>query len=277
MSEFPTRCALCGALTPAPGTEAETQSKTEFHCQDKEIPGRAWGDVFWGLSLIFRRRSLLTWAMAPVGVNLLLILLFFAFFWNWFYQYVHHFLSSVVQSLGWLNFLGFVLGAFSTVAITLLALLLFLPLLSLVAIPFLDPLAARTEALLHRRAEAAPFHLGVILSEVLWMSFFKLIVLLPALLFLFIPLVGPLLLSCVLAALLSLDFLDVIWMRKGYRFEEKMAFIKRQKRDWFLFFLPLTLMIWVPVLQIVIFPAATVGAVRFFLRAQKNAVPEASQ
>lgn len=153
----------------------------------------------------------------------------------------------------------------------LLFVFLFIPLLGLVCLPFFDPLAAKTEAkLLGQSRSAAALSLKQLAKEIILLLGFKLFILVPSLLLLLIPLAGPLLFTAVMAMLMSFDFLDVIWMRRAYTFADKLRFIQQNLLAWLLFWLPLSLMLWIPVLQILMLPGAVVGATRFYLSAQKS-------
>lgn len=255
-----TACAVCAA--------PEAHELPEQACV-KPAPSWRLLDVFWGLKMVLLRPELRSLALWPVVISLGVLSVSLL----WGYGAVHEALTAWLQTSmdpGWgRNLLSFLLGALGLLGVGLLFGFLFLPVLGLISIPFLEPLAARLEKLLQPAPYAVGVGLSTLLREIAALTLAKLLLLGVALLGLLIPLLGPLLFTFLMAVMLSLDFLDVIWMRKGYRFQQKLEFLSINRRGWLLFLLPLMLMVWLPLLQILILPAATAGAVRFFLQAEK--------
>jgi len=259
------RCQSCGQ------TAAETPCSEV--CAQARFSRRPWqrlGDVLWGTWMVWTRPQLIGLSFLPLclTVGLLLGGLWFSF--AWFQRYLNAWLADTVSSPWGLPLLQTLVTVFSTFGIVLLLLVLFLPVAAVLTMPFMDPVAAQIETrLLGEAREAPPFHLPTLLREMGLLTLLKLVLLLPALFF-WVPVLGPLLVLFSLALILSLDFLDLIWMRKGYAFAEKKAFLRANLGGWLLFTLPLMLMIWVPVLQVLLLPGASAGAVRFFLAARKT-------
>lgn len=252
------RCAVCGE----PGTA---------HDSHTHQLGTSWRlmDVFWGIVKVFTNLKLLPWALAPVflSIGLLVVALYYGL--TPFYLWSQEQLAQSLQS-GWtLEFISILFSATAVIGSGLLFAFLLMPVLGLVSIPFLDPIAARIEQKLITSPYQTPVSLGTIFKEMGALLVFKLLFLIPALALFWVPLLGPLIITFAMALILSLDFLDVIWMRKGYRFQEKREFLAKNKGAWLLFILPIMLMIWIPLLQIIMLPGATAGAVRFYLNARK--------
>lgn len=264
------RCATCGQRLES---EAEAPSFCSPACEAyRKLKGQGRFrplDVFWGAWTVWTRPGLIGLSLLPLFLTAVLLLLALAFSFQHFYAWFNAWLEQVASSGQALPLLQILLVSFSTFSVLVLSLVLFLPVAALITMPFMDPLVAKVEARqLGEARAAAPFHLPTLLREMLRLLGLKLLLLLPLLLF-WVPVLGPLLVLFSLALVLSLDFLDLLWMRKGYTFADKRRFLRQNLSGWLLFALPLTLMLWVPVLQLLLLPAASAGAVRWFLVAKK--------
>lgn len=256
------RCTRCGILTDGP------------LCDDCfEAPrlqtGQRIFDVLWGVRQAFGQGDLFLWSTAPVVLSVVGLVLGLGYGFSWFnvtfarWLMLHvppGFISQVVVTLTTL---------FSFVAAAILFSFLFLPVVGLICMPFLEPLVARLEARLLGQRRTATVGIKMLLREAGLLLAFKLVLLLPAFLLAGIPLIGPMLFTAVVALTLSLDFLDILWMRRGYSFAEKRHFLERNLAGWIFFLLPLMLMVWLPLLQLLIVPGAAAGAVRFYLASKK--------
>lgn len=266
------RCATCGqkleAEAPSDGL-AFCASACEAY-QGLKGQGRLrLLDVFWGGWTVWTRPGLIALSLLSLFLTALLLGLTLVFSFQRFYAWFNAWLEQVASSAQALPLLQILVVSFSTFSVLVLSLVLFLPVAALVTMPFMDPLVAKIEARqLGEARPAVPFHLPTLLREMLRLLGLKLLLLLPLLLF-WVPVLGPLLVLFSLALVLSLDFLDLLWMRKGYAFADKLRFLRQNALGWLLFTLPLMLMLWVPVLQLLMLPAASAGAVRWFLVAKK--------
>ncbi len=253
---LPLRCATCG------------EPEAEQHIHELASSWRIM-DPFWGILRVFTQIKLLPWALAPVFLSILLLAAALYYGLTPFYLWSQEWLAQSLQS-GWtLEFISILFSATAVIGSGILFAFLLMPVLGLVSIPFLDPIAARVEQQLITSPYSTPVSFGTMLKEIAALTIFKVLILIPALALFWLPLIGPVLITFAMALVLSLDFLDVIWMRKGYRFKEKRAFLAKNKASWLLFILPIMLMVWIPLLQILMLPGATAGAVRFYLNARK--------
>jgi uncharacterized protein involved in cysteine biosynthesis len=151
----------------------------------------------------------------------------------------------------------------------LLFMLLFLPLASLISIPFLERLSQRGEDLLLgkvRQQDLPGLPFKVWWRELLGLLGLKVLVLLLGLPLLLIPMVGAVLYLWLLSVLTAFDSLDLVLSRKGFRLAEKGLFLRQHGWRLLFFSLPLLLTGWIPVLQLLLLPAATLAAVHLFLR-----------
>jgi uncharacterized protein involved in cysteine biosynthesis len=153
-----------------------------------------------------------------------------------------------------------------------LFLVLFLPVVSLVCMPFLEPLAlAAEEQWLGGPSRSAPgLGVGMMVADMFRLLALKLVVMLVALPLLLIPGLGFLLYLWVMAMLTALDFWDLTLGRKHYRFGAKLAFFRRHAPTFVLFSLPLMLMVWIPVLQLLMVPAGAVAGALLYLQLPKQ-------
>lgn len=227
-------------------------------------------DVPWGTLQVFVRPDLRPWALAPVAVSGLLLGIAVWFGFGWFSSWFNTWLSQALTPGLLSSVLQAFVAAFSALGSLIIFGFLFLPVLGLVCMPFFDPLAARLEAsLLGESSPAVPIKIPVLLREMALLLVLKLVLIVPALFLLGVPLIGPFVLTGVLAIVLSLDFLDIIWMRKGYGFQDKLNFLKQNFTPWLIYLAPLLVLSWIPLLQLLILPGAAAGAVRFYLNAKK--------
>lgn len=238
------------------------QPKTQFWSRLSDVP--------WGLGLVFRTPSLRRLVWLPLCLTVLGLGLALGLGLHWFQTYLSQWIDLILPVGTTAYGLRTFFSVFSYFSALLLFMVLFLPLSSLLTMPFMDPLSAQTEALLLKESPSPPLNPALIFKGMLWLSLFKFLFLLLALALLALPLVGPFCFSFLLSLMVSLDFLDLIWMRKGYCFREKRAFLKANWGGWWLYNLALMPMLWIPLLQLLLVPAASAGAVRFYLAARKS-------
>jgi CysZ protein len=269
------RCPLCGV----PGT-AERCPRCQQSARTVPLQTPFWGALWavprglitlladrrlWGLSLLPLALAVVLLATG-VGLGLSRLQGFLAALltgytegtWLWVLQGLSFLLSSV-------------LGVF-------LFLVLFLPVVSLVCMPFLEPLAlAAEEYWLGGASPSGPgLGLGAILADMLRLLVFKLALMLLALPLLLIPGLGFLLYLWIMAMLTAIDFWDLTLGRKHYRFGAKLAFIRRHAGAFMAFSLPLMLMVWIPVLQLLMVPAGAVAGALLYLQLPKQEPSDAS-
>ncbi|MGV3523610.1 MAG: EI24 domain-containing protein [Candidatus Sericytochromatia bacterium] len=228
-------------------------------------------DVPWGTWQILSDGPLRTLAFWPLVLTCALLAVALWFGFGWFQTYLNTWINQTLSSGFWTSLLTVFLAVFSGVGALVLFAFFFVPVMSLVCLPFLDPLSLRVERRWIGELAATGPPWKVLLKEMLALLGVKLLLLVPGLLLLGVPIAGPLVFAILMAMTLSLDFLDLLWMRKGYRLGDKLDFLKRNQLGWIFFLLPLTLMVWVPVLQLLLIPGAAAGAVRFYLAADKRA------
>lgn len=186
-------------------------------------------------------------------------------------------LAQSLQGGGILFALQGVSLAFASFALAVLFLFLFLPVSSLVCLPFLDQISQKMEIQLLGTPlqPSASLSLGFILKEMGLLLGFKLLILVLGLPLLLIPVLGFPLYLFLLGLLTAVDFLDLLLSRKGFQFGEKLDYFRRHFAAFTLFSLPLIAMAWIPLLQLLILPGAAAGGVLFYLHQPKSFPPNA--
>jgi CysZ protein len=258
----PARCERCG--TPA-------ESALCAACEAGKAPRLGWRlfDVPWGMAQVLSQGDLLPLAIAPILLSgaVLTISLFLGY--GWLNRYITTWLAQSMTPGTGSSLLQALASTLGVVGAVLIFGFLFLPLLGLVCMPFFDPLVSKLEKRQLGERPTVPLKLGVLLREMVLLLILKLALLIPSLFLLGVPVLGPVLFTLVLTMVLSLDFLDILWMRRGYSFSAKVGFLSRNFVAWLLYLAPLLLIVWIPLLQLLMLPGAAAGAWRFYLSAKK--------
>lgn len=263
------RCPLCGV----PGT-----SDCCDRCQHsaRPVPERPplWSAVWAvpsGLMTLMAHRRLWTLSLWPLALGVVLLATAVGLGLSRLQAFLAALLAGYTEGT-WLWILQGLSFVLSSALGVFLFLVLFLPVVSLVCMPFLEPLAlAAEEQWLGGASPSGPgLGLGTILADMLRLLVFKLALMLLALPLLLIPGLGFLLYLWIMAMLTALDFWDLTLGRKHYRFGAKLAFFRRYAPTFVLFSLPLMLMVWIPVLQLLMVPAGAVAGALLYLQLPKQ-------
>lgn len=219
-----------------------------------------------GTLFLFKHPVLLLNSILPI----LLTLIFLCFF---IYEFVHIiiiWIDSYFETLSLFErIIEFVVFILSSLLGTFIAYWMFLPLISLISIPFIDRLSVKTEELLlGQQVDTQTSSTIFVLKEMLKLGLFKALVLLISSPLLFIPGPGQLGFILITTLLTSIDFFDMIMSRKNYTFSQKEHFIRSNFIYFILFSIFLFPMALIPVLQFLIIPATSVGSVIFFIEAK---------
>lgn len=259
------RCTICGDFSE----QVYCSEKCQAFKQGRNPLKRSL-DLIWGIRTMLGNKHLLKLSIVPLALSVFILALALWFGLDWFQAYLSGWISLLLPQGFWSGSLKAFLLLFSWFSAGLFFVVLFLPISALIMMPFMDPVSGHVEAQLLKASPGISLNIPYLLKEIFWLTLFKIVLIAPALLALLIPILGPVIFAFLLSLSISLDFLDLIWMRKKYVFTEKLLFLRQNKLAWFFYNLPLMLMIWVPILQILIIPGAAVGAVRFYLNAQKR-------
>lgn len=269
------RCPLCGV----PGT-AERCHRCQQSPRAVPLQAPLWG-ALWavpsGLMTLLAHRRLLGLSFLPLGLGVVLLAVAVGLGLSRLQVFLAAVLASYTEG-AWLWVLQALSFLLSSVAGVFLFMVLFLPVVSLVCMPFLEPLAqAAEEHWLGGPAEPVPgLAWGTILADMLRLLALKLGVMLLALPLLLIPGLGFLAYLWLMALLTAVDFWDLTLGRKHYRLGAKLAFIRRHAGAFMAFSLPLMLMLWIPVLQLLMVPAGAVAGALLYLQLPKQEPADAS-
>ncbi len=231
--------------------------------------------IFEGLSLFIKNSKLVKLSIIPIFLTFIVLLMAYGSFLYFFISHISQYLPSKEGGEVFMNIARFTVTIFGSLLVAVLMVFLFLPVSSLICIPFNDLISVETESLLlgtqtQVRNEDFFYETKVGLKEVLKLLVFKLLILIIALPLNFIPVVGNILFLFIFSMVTAIDFLDIVMARKKYSLKEKFYFIKLNILPFIMFSIPFILLFWIPLIQILIIPCAAIGGTRFFLEAKKK-------
>lgn len=265
------RCELCGEPK-----QEENLKRCERCLNSSFKPAFSlWRSPFYaleGLMRVVANAELLRLALLPILLTGLILGAVLIWGLSSVFAGLNAWLAQSLRGGGLLMALQGVSLAFASFALAVLFLFLFLPVSSLVCLPFLDQISQKVEALLLGKSQQPPVSLalGFILKEMFLLLGFKLLVLVVGLPLLLIPVLGFPLYLFLMGLLTAVDFLDLLLSRKGFTFAEKLGYFKRYFLPFALFSLPVVGMAWIPILQLLILPGAAAGGVLFYLHHPKS-------
>ncbi len=281
------RCIVCGTLTDFNNTTANSGDQNVDKCQrclnstkaaslKKNSPVKSLFYVFDGFKYLFQSKKLIKLSIVPLLITFFVLAIIYGTSIYLFITGLNQYLPSVEEQGFLINTARSILSVFGTLLITILILFLFLPVSSLICIPFNDIISLEAENIFlgeqNQNSGQGKFleEVKVGLKEVFKLLFLKLIIIILALPLLFIPVAGWVLFIFIISLITAVDFLDVVMARKKYTLKEKIAFIKMNKMAFTMFSIPFLLLFWIPVIQIFIIPGATIGGTKFFLETEKK-------
>ncbi len=266
------RCQTCGVLVEDDSTKC---SRCHNSASQVQPSFRALFYVFDGLIILFKNVRLLKLSLIPLVITFFLIICTYAGSFFLLFQGIETFLPSNESSSTILNVSRYGLAFLGSTVLLIISFFLFLPLSSLVCIPFNDIVSIETERILlgdnlNNENQNSLSEIKVGLKEVFKLLTLKVIVILICLPILIIPIVGQTLFFFILAMVTAIDFLDIIMARKRYFLSEKLLFVKKNFLGFILFSLPLVLLFWIPIIQLLIIPCYAIGGTKFFIESNKS-------
>ena len=268
------RCKTCGVIIADAQTKCQRCEESSYQTTRK-LSFRALFYIFDGLTLLFKNKKLVKLSIFPLVITTILLVLTYTGAIYFLISGIENYLPSgetgglgtTISRYG-LTFVG-------SIALLIVSLFIFLPLASIVCIPFNDLISLETEKVIIGKDsinenQNALEEIKVGIKEVAKLLILKVIVVLISLPIFIIPIVGQPLFLFILAMLTSIDFLDVIMARKKYSLSEKLAFVKKNSFSFVMFSLPLVLLFWIPIVQIMLIPCAVIGGTKFFLESEKK-------
>jgi uncharacterized protein involved in cysteine biosynthesis len=284
------RCIVCGTLIDINNNSLNDQDVSAEKCRrclnssavaslKNAGPARSMFYIFDGFSYLFKKRKLFKLSIVPLLITTFILFLVYGAFLYLFIKGLNQYMpaydpegvSGTIISIG-----KYALGLFGSLLISIFTLFLFLPVSSIICIPFNDIISLEAENIFlgeqAQNTEQGKYidEVKVGVKEMFKLLFFKLLVILIALPLLLIPVFGGILFIFIICLLTAIDFLDIVMARKKYSLSEKLQFIKMNKMAFTTFSVPFLLLFWVPIIQIFIIPSATIAGTKFFLEAKKK-------
>lgn len=262
------RCSVCGIDCVNDTICSE--------CNNNEIkrttPIKSLFYIFDGVSLLLKNKSLIKLSLFPILITTFVLILIYIFIISLFVNGLSEFIPDR-ENLGFFySLIKPLLGAFGIVLISFVSLFLFLPLSSIICIPFNDIISEKTEMILLNKTnkDTNSANLFFSIQEGIKLLIFKVILLIILFPLNFIPVVGNIIYLIILSMTISLDFLDLIMTRKKYSLSDKISFIKINYVSYLFFSLQFLIFFWIPILQILLIPCSAISATKFFIESEKN-------
>lgn len=267
------RCNVCGIKSEL--SNCITCSSLDTAILEKKNKTFPIFYIFQAFTILFKNTKILKLSTFPIAITFIILIGLYAGALSIFFSNLGQYLPSTETS-GFLAISGkYLLGVFGTLLLTILTFFSFLPISSLVCIPFNDVISFETEKILLGKSSNVQegnllLEAKSIIAEVFKLLLFKVIVLALIIPFIFIPVVGQILFIFGLTLITSIDFLDIVMARKKYTFREKFSFIKKNFGAYILFSIPFALMFWIPFIQILLIPSGAIAGTKLFLESDKN-------
>lgn len=231
--------------------------------------------IFQAFGILFKNPKLLKLSILPIILTLIILLSLYVGALYIFFSNMNQYLPSI-EFNGYLITAGkYLLGVFGTLLLTILTFFSFLPVSSLVCIPFNDVISFETEKILlgeskNQEGENLLLEVKSIVAEVIKLLLLKILAIVLLLPLILIPVIGQIAFIFGLTLVTSIDFLDIIMARKKYTFGEKLSFLKNNFGAYILFSIPFALMFWIPLVQILLIPAGAIAGTKLFLESEKK-------
>ncbi|MFN8576500.1 MAG: EI24 domain-containing protein [Candidatus Sericytochromatia bacterium] len=230
--------------------------------------------IFDGIKELFKSKKLLKLSIIPLIITTIFLVITYILAIYFMISGLNTYLP--VEDGGTLKTISkFSLAFIGTLTLMIISLFLFLPLSSLICIPFNDVISQETEKMIlgedsNHQEQNIINEVKVGIKEAFKLLFVKAIVLFISLPVLLIPVIGQITFFFILALITSIDFLDIILSRKKYTLVEKLSFLNKNSTAFILFSIPIMLLFWIPIVQILIIPAGTIGGTKLFLNSKKS-------
>ncbi len=234
---------------------------------------------FRGLRFVFfQHPGLARFWLPPIVVTLALLVLALAGGWAWHDDVVSWLWSAPTGEGFWVSVLGalhWVVSALVLILMWALGLIAVVFLTNVIAAPFNDLLSEEVERLVTGR-EGAPFSLRTLARDsvrTIGLELFKLViyavVMLPMLLFSYVPVVGPVLYAIVgflfTALYFAIDYVDWPASRRNRSIHFRFGMLQDHFLPMFGFGTGVWLFLFIPLVNLLFMPAAVAGGTLLFL------------
>jgi CysZ protein len=267
------RCISCGVILENSSTKCQRCETNNLQNQSNSFIK----PLFYlldGLRTLFKNKKLLKLSILPLIITTFLLIMTYIIAIYFMISGLEIYLPVEETSSATKIVSKYALAFVGTITLMIMSFFMFLPLSSLVCIPFNDFISLETENITLGEDNSTQNQnilneVKVGIKEIFKLLVFKVLVLIISLPVLIIPVVGQTAFFFILALITSIDFLDIIMARKKYTLSEKLSFLNKNSLAFILFSIPIMLLFWVPIVQILIIPAAAIGGTKFFLENQK--------
>lgn len=276
------RCNICG-IKIEEGINSEISNIEKNRCKRcsntsalivKNNPLKSLFYIFDGFKVLLSNPKLIRLSIIPLIITLVILVLTYGGAIYLMLNGLEQYLATFENHSAIADISKFMLGTIGSIFILFLVFFLFLPLSSVVCIPFNDVISSETENRIlgtNTSDEKGNILLEVKVgvSEAIKLLILKVFVLAITFPINFIPVIGNVLFLLILTLVISIDFIDIVMARKKYTLSEKVTFLKKNPINFLFFSVPFFLLFWVPVVQILLIPCATIAGTRFFIESEK--------
>ena len=244
--------------------------------------------VLRGAIFLWKHKTLWKYAIAPILIGILVLAVSLGLSYYLIYYYVGGWLHSSFGTAWYWQILFYVVVVLAGLLVLVVSFLLLTIIAAAIAGPFNDMISEKTEELVTGKASNAPFSFNQMIKDIsrgIWHSLrilgLYLGVLIPSLLLLLIPGIGFGLFGFVIGLLssylLAFEYLGYPMDRRRYTFKEKRAFVHSRMRSALGFGFGNFLWASIPIVNIMMIPAAAVGGTLLFLNLRGSAADHSEQ
>lgn len=255
------RCNLCGIIV---SENTCNSCSNNIYIKDKNTFHSIFY-IFEGFKYIFSDKKIFKLSFLPLILTAIVSTIIFVSLMYLIFSYLGTYLAdnnyNIIYKIAF--------SLFGTLVASMIVIFSFIPLSTLVAIPFSEPLSMEIEKKIigERIFETTSITKGIIESlKILTIKIILIVLIFPIN---FIPTVGHLLFLLISAIISGIDFIDLPMSIKKYTLIEKIQFINNNFYSYIFFCLPLLFLFWIPIVQIFLIPASIIGATKFFINAEK--------
>ncbi|MFN8673591.1 MAG: EI24 domain-containing protein [Candidatus Sericytochromatia bacterium] len=225
--------------------------------------------LFDGLKIFFKNKELIKLSTIPILISTFTLIMFLILLLYIFTSGLNSFIPELANSGFLYTLIRYFINTFGFLVISVISIFLFLPVSSIVCIPFNDVISEKTENII--LGKSIKSNNGIIFSikEALKLLIFKILILILFFPINFIPVIGNIAYLIILSMLISIDFLDIILARKGYSLIEKINFIRKNFSKFLIYSFQFLLFFWIPIIQVLLIPCSAISATKFFIEAEK--------
>jgi CysZ protein len=244
--------------------------------------------VLRGAIFLWKHKTLWKYAIAPILIGILVLTVSLGLSYYLIYHYLGGWLQNFFGPAWYWQIVYYLVVVIAGLLVLVISFLMFTIIATSIAGPFNDMISEKTEELVTGRVSNAPFSFNQMIKDIsrgVWHSLrilgFYVGVLIPSLLLLLIPGIGFGLFGFVIGLLssylLAFEYLGYPMDRRRYSFKEKRAFVHSRMKSALGFGFGNFLWASIPIVNILMIPAAAVGGTLLFLNLSRSAADHLEQ